>query len=427
MEKLGEYFEEKDGIYAESERSSSHVPSWMQGCLKMESACVRQAEAIMELKPILSEKQRVCSRSHIDRMEAYMRKHIGSLYRARPRITHSFFVLYAGQVAVVCKQNLKRSLVAAERQLIGTGEIEQISHFLEPPADCSDLSPSSPIQADRLDAVADAAIDSAESGKQDERGEPKSSNEQRQQKLDEEFAKRKLRCDALNALSEIKSIEQLVVMLGMDIQWEQSEADKERNRRNEQEDGGSGFSLEEKLEREMPASARENLHKLYEICPKFERIYSQNIMSIVRLTQMGFNPNFVQFDKTCRSDPTIQSWFRITVICNSLLRDKRGRLEWEQWEKKQSSRGNLSKRNEQIDDELAEIVSSPIDDKLTIGRYLPGNLSKLSSDFVKKIKRALHIEDDGVLTKSMETIGRYIAIALAMTVTLVTTGRPLFR
>lgn len=409
--KMREYLFDKSRAIAENKiQPPSAVSNFWESLnfLSQKRACLRQVDAIMELEPILRETQKVCSQGHLDKMEAYRKKHVpGYSFAARPKITHSFFVLYAGQVSVVCKRNLKRSLEAAEQQLIGTKDFEQISLFLKPPISCD---PSHLTAVNEEDSTEQSATDSminleqqidktdrsaADQASPQQLPQPGAAAAESQVKIDKE----KLRCRALNALSEIKSIDQLVAMLGQDIQL---------NTKEELKNANSGLDkLGDAFERDMPASVRENLDRLHEICYKFERIYSHNIMSIVRLSQMGYDPSFPQFEVTCLENTMIQRWFGITVICSSLLKDGRAKLE-------DSSRTRVRDH----DAELKSMIQSPIDSKLTIGKYLPSRLSKLSSDFVKNMKKKLHIEDDSDLSKSLVKIGRYIAIALAMTVSL---------
>lgn len=368
-------------------------------------ACLQQADSILALDLILQEKNNVCHSSHIDQIESYHQRFSAGSSPGRPTaLTRHFFKLYASQVAFQCKSNLLRSLKSADKRFIKPAEYDKVMPWLLSNGG-DDVCPTTGLlklsslqqqqQQQPPEPVASAAADSLQ------------------------------RCSARQALADIKSISELVEAFeGFD-----SASSNATSNPIEQHDQSLYMIISE--------SQRQLVDNVLDSCRKFESIYSHTVMPIVRLTRMGYDPKFENFNKLCRQDNFVHRWFSITLICTSMLRlgDKKYGTSAELDESlvivdkideptdETAHSGDVEENETRVARQQEDIVfKNPIEDELWVAKYIPNTMSKLKSGFYKRISKIFKletVENHIVFRQTMSDTGRFLISIILISLALV--------
>lgn len=302
--------------------------------------CLRQAEAILSLDPIIGERENVCKKSHIDKIRAYRRQFI---INQKVKLTRPFFTLYAEQVSFICKRNLLSSLNKADKSLFTEQDYQVIR-----PETSSDRSRTDDQLAGHLEG-------------QDENS--------------------KSHCAESNPLTCEKSINELAQVLRDD------------------EATTTGNQEVQDIVLKTTQSLRVGFQTMFDVCVKFEKVYVNTVSPIVRLAQMGFDARYDRFDEKSREDKMMQLWFNITLVCDSVLRVHLSDLETIQKDSANqdenkpivvdvAEHSQLPQRNQ----DPPEFLKNPIEDELWIGKYLPAKMSILRSEFVNYLTKVSRLD-----------------------------------
>lgn len=331
--------------------------TWSWICGDRNKSCLVQADAILALEDIINEQKNVCSKSHIDKVAAYKKRYTKKGFK----LTKSFFTLYANQLSVICKQHLLRSLKTADEQLISRESYEKVTLWLRPDKDCDKITEDADLEQDNLITA------------------------------EREIRKTKAHCQAAKALTSMKNINDLVEAIGS----EPDEMVKTESYGSKHKTSYNRFFV-----LLVADNMRTQIEDILNTCSKFEQVYQHTVMPIVRLAQMGYNPEYQNLDKRSQEEFLIQNWFSITLVCNSILS---ARLADSAYQKEFAT---LMAKNEHgiiiVDpvndfgsnvDETGDYFKCPIDDELWIKAYLPGTLRRTTSLFVKNIMKSFKIDD----------------------------------
>ena len=264
------------------DKNRAHSASLWHSKRAQAERCLEQAEALLELRPILQQRASVCSSEQAQLLEQYHRRHLKGRRRRQRPVTAPFLALYSNQVALECKLNLVRSLNQASGQLRERGLFERA------------LPWSSGAQATSAGATCD--------GRAVERLVDNIAVQPKQ--IDA--------CVARYALSNVRSFNQLAELL------EQERAEPQEAKLEPERQQVSGAPSEE-LYLVVSDKDRPRLEQMLEACAQLEPVYENSIMPIVRLLRLGYNPEHDQFERLCRSSEQMRDWCTVTLVCRPLL------------------------------------------------------------------------------------------------------------
>lgn len=335
---------------------SASCGSWM-GTDRKEDAVMQHIKAIIDLGPILSEREDVCKTSHIDMVEAYKEKHLDPGFK----ITKSFFNLYTNQVSFECKRNLWHALNVADSEYVDQDDYIRVMPWQTAETCFRDL------EKDK-DHLAEGYIKIARE-----------------------------RCNAIMALTSTKGINELTEVL---ISIKSTALEGQNSRTNAPE----LFTLL------IPEKIRPSIEEMRSACKRLELIYAKTILPIVRLLNMGFDPDYQKFNRKCKTEPLIQRWFSVTVICTSMMNSRLGPsaanhgaglivVGDDNLETAGSANETSSTESEGAALNLNEkkplpkdLYMYPIEDELWIGKYQPSRLKKLTTRYVHNIMKAFKLD-----------------------------------
>lgn len=345
--------------------------------------CRTQADSFLDLEPILAEKQNVCLKSHIDRLEAYNRKHFSSL--TSNKLVYDFFKSYAYQVSFICKQHLWRSLNIANEKYVKQEDYEKVMPWLSSNKNCQVFE---------------------------------------KQKKGKRTSPEMIRCEAINAIAKIDTYTELADALEADTHSPAStvypfvatEAAPATGTTEIPVSTSTALNMtapfqttaqQERLFLVLPKDKRVVVEDMLEACDKFEAIYDQTVMPIIRMAQMGYDVVFKNFLRKCAEEELIRRWFSITLICKSMRATS---VADNHYVDKYNEESNIAQGdenkciivqdivntdNEKPRNKLPEksLFDNPIDDEIWISDFIPGRLGQFQTDISRRISKALHIEE----------------------------------
>lgn len=351
----------------------SHWNDYWKRSIYHTRPCLMQANAIVDLEPIIGERANVCKSSHINKIEDYHRKYIKSIQSTasshQKPITSNFFHLYAGQVAIICKQNLLQSLNNANDKLFDADSYAKFMPWLSEEGTC---------EANKIP-------------------ETLQHGSERQ-------------CNARRALSSVKSVYELVDSLDKDQESMARMLAKLKEGNNKAVEG----QLETDRQRSkiefilmVPEHDKQPVKDVLKSCSDFRPIYENTVLPIVRLISLGIDPDFEKFDRKfdakCREEKIVQRWFSITLVCNSMLKSRLSDSA--------NDTGNGTPdvvnqhglvivdgkqeqaENDATNNEPPEFLSYPIEDELWVGKFMSSHLGRLKSSFIKNIVKTFKINE----------------------------------
>lgn len=389
-------------------RSNRPTSSWTSylGFSDHLKLCIDQLDAILDLEPLIKERNNVCKSSHIDKIEAYKTKHlpdiIGSIKQSK--ITKNFFYLYSAQVSVICKKNLLQSLNLANNNFITKANYESVMPWLKNKSLCKQT-------------------DSNIRGPSDQE---------------------QIRCDAIEVLNSIRSISELSeIMRNTTQQWQQINFLQDLFPSMYEQTGlSSNKSINDSYTSDgdstkliLPETMRPELEIMIDTCSKCRKVYANTIMPIVRLASLGINPKYRNFDRKCHDEELIQRWLTVTAICQTMLHssfadEKLMNAIHNNRDTKTSVvlvTGDSSSGNQKDEIEVPEFFSNEIENKLWIAKYLPNSFTKLRTEFTTKLVKTFklnHLNDGVIFDESVKRtynnlmkgfIGGFILAALGQT------------
>lgn len=397
--------------------------------------CLEQAAAIMDLAPIIAERENVCQAGHINKLAAYKSKHLTSngkndkvKYREDVNpITEEFFSIYLNQVAYTCKQNLLAALTEADKRVGGFENYAKVLPWIKNSEGCT-----------LDDAVLDAAGDDYDVFGLS--GYGKSSKSARDR-----------RCEAIRALSSIKKVKELVEALE-DNEKQQQQVGKlevangsisatktpqanEAKREQSQSDGSGLTETEESAKKKdefilvVPEHKYSAIEDMMRTCSMFEQVYTHTVMPIVQLNLMNVDPSLQNFNKAfdhqCLNEELIQRWFSITLICKPLLNsrltsksDATGQANQTNGLIVVKSKNYLTKPIELGKGEPPSYLSYPIEDDLWIGKHKPSSLAKMKSKFITRVVKTFRINKlvNSIVWRKSFKEDRKVSISLILVV-----------
>lgn len=362
----------KDVNYIDYQKYSHRNDYWKRSLFHTRP-CLVQADAIVELEPIIKERDNVCKSSHINKIEDYHKKYIKSKQLAPPSyqkpITSNFFHLYAGQVAIICKQNLLQSLNLANEKLFNSDSYAKFMPWLSKEDTCEATKISDTLQQET----------------------------ERQ-------------CNARRALSSVKSVYELVDSIDRDQESiakmvAKLKEDSNRVADSQLETDGQHSGIEFILM--VPEHDKQPVKDILKSCSDFRPIYENTVLPIVRLISLGIDPDFEKFDQKfdakCREEKLVQKWFSITLICNSMLKSRlpdSANDAGNNTPSMMSQHGLIivdGKQQQNLNDETNHeppgFLSYPIEDDLWIGKFISSRLGRLKSNFIRNIVKTFKINE----------------------------------
>lgn len=366
--------------YAEYQKKNSW--NFLSSDALRAGGCLHQADSIYALGPLLEERQNVCKPSHIDLIEDYKRRYIDSKLAT---LTKKFFKIYAYQVSEICKQNMASSLIEVEKQFISEESFEKVMPWLK----------IKPVCRDKYDVVPDLI--------QSEKDDPKED----------------LRCGALDALSSLKSINDLTVALNEDnkkviddvepIDMGSTSEPASHEDKSQSDPTRAGNTRKSQFYPLMSTDVKMKLEDMVNVCTRFEQVYANVIIPIVRLASMGLDLVNRKFNQKCFEEKRIQRWFAVTLVCSSILNLHPIKPEQDHERIELNSEMKMPADHDVGVGVKSDVSSSSIlpslwllnsiENKLDISQHVPGKLSNLKSKFVKNIVN---------LIESNETIRRVV-------------------
>lgn len=398
--------------------------------------CLEQAQAILDLEPILQSRESVCSKAHLDLLEQYHNK--WSLLDRR-LVTGRFLTLYGNQVSFLCKSSLLHTLTMAEEKLsIGQSDFEKAMPWLKRKS-CSSSSVAD-------DLVSDVLMND---------------NDDNDEHLNQY-------CLAQQALTNVHNINELAAVINSNDQLQSSSLIGDQkvsipSAANPLQDSTIGAAAaaqvvepetgKDEVFLVVPDSLRPILNRMLGACSRLQPVYQNTVLPIVRLLKLGYDPEFRNFEKICRESEQVRRWFSATLVCNSLLSShvenkdelrikkeevqqlpKNGRQESfvvVQEEKKEANeethdafKGNISKQEE---NNLMELIRVPIDNELWMHKYRQtSSLDRVRSKFYNLILKAFHVEDVAdhiIMRRRVRDYSHLTFKIILMTLTVVVLGK----
>lgn len=355
--------------YAEYQRKTS----WsFLGWESRAVGCVHQAASIKDLEPIIKERQDVCSPKHIDLIFEYKRRYIDTKLAT---LTKKFFKVYAYQVSTICKENMLRSLVEAEKSF-ASEDFEKVMPWINSEFAC----------------------------KRSYSGDNESVSS-------ENDPEEQLCCKALDVFTSLTSINDLAIALQDDRRLGLEETGtldlsawmslpKEDSRRvtdgnappTNENDPANGIKKNQ-LYFLSQEGLQPKLDDLVHTCSKLEKIYSRVITPIVRLTSEGYDLVNKKFDKKCSEEQGIHRWLSVTLVCTSILNLYSDKPTDETEALPSISRAYSRTDHDTVEESEAAqtpvCTQNPIQDKLRVAKHIPGPLSVFGSKFVNNIVNLL--------------------------------------
>lgn len=408
--------------------------------------CLEQADAIVDLGPIIAERENVCHANHISKLAAYKNKYLKSEaanLKVKRRedyhpLTEEFFSIYLNQVAYICRQNLLIALQLADKQVGGQENYAKVLPWIINNNDGCILD----------DSVLDAAEDDFDVFGLSGYGRPAKDV-------------RDIRCNAIKALSSIKKINELVEALEENEKQQQqvnrlvldngsvtaSSTNQVKNEivgeqqtlisKTDESDESETCQTNDKFILVVPEQKYNTVESMMQVCTIFEQVYMHTVMPIVQLTLLGAYPNVHNynkaFDHQCLEEELIQRWFSITLICKPLLNSRLARKSTDT-----SNRGNknglvvvenkgcptkstdlISRKPSELNQiEPPAYLSYPIEDDLWIGKHNPSRLANMKSRFITKMVRTFKINKlvNSVVWRKNAKKDRKVSISLILVI-----------
>lgn len=413
----------KDVDYIEYQKYSHWNEYWKQ-TFDHSRPCLAQADAIVNLNPIIIERENVCKSNHITKIEAYYEKYLKNKLTThcnQPKpITSDFFFLYAGQVAIICKQNLLKSLNLADEKLFNDDSYAKVM----------------PWQSNQENIC--KTIDLNHNAISPTNKKPSNQREETQRL-----------CSARQALSGAKNVYELVESIDRDEQTmirmvtgfeDDSKAADSLNNINLEDSNETEYILV------VPEHDKQTIEEILKTCLKFKPVYENTVLSIVRLISMGIDPDFKKFnrrfDLKCQQEKLIQQWFSITLICNSMLKSRLAddandvdggndisKLDGQHGFIIVEEERHQDEENNSFLEEPLSFLSYPIEDELWIGKFLPSRIGRLKTKFIKNIVKTFKINqllNNVVFQKTIKRVKRVTISLILVVLTLMGINGALF-
>lgn len=321
--------------------------------------CLDNANSIIELEPLISERVNVCKPSHIDLIEAYQKAH------TRNKLTRKFFKIYAYQVSTICKQNMARNLVEAEKGL--TEDIFEKAMPWVASGDSCDTN----MRSDKLEDA-----------------------------FKQEYSDQHIKCMAIEAISSLDNINELVDVMRNDQRLNEDIQSVEGGAKTDSKTRAGTFLISREPTRKqiymnlydlIPRDAKSSVDEMVATCKELEAIYQQTVMPIVRLAMIGYDLGHIKFDRKCQKEKSIQRWFSVTLICNSILQSSPSFEEGVESDSEtvKTVRDSRGQEKNEFEESIPSWQNNPIEDDLKIAKNIPSSFSRFTTRFVENIDRLL--------------------------------------